>query len=146
VVNTGTQPVQYEVVLAPVTKQDQLQPTADFISITPKAFSLDPGANQVISAYLNIPFGAEPGDYLAYIEAHPTLQNQSGTNIGVAAAAKLYFTVSPASTFKSITNSAAGFFQRNAPVSYIVPGVIVLGIIIFIISRRVKLEVKMTHR
>jgi hypothetical protein len=146
VVNTGTETAQYKMDVAQMGKQDELQPSNEFFSFNPESFKLEAEANQVISVSLNIPLGAEPGDYLAYVEAHPVSQNTGGTSIGVAAATKVYFTVKPASTWAGIMNMIGSFFKRNAPISYIVPGVIVVGILIFLVSRRLKLELRVSRK
>jgi hypothetical protein len=146
VTNTGTVAGDYEVVLSPTAKQKELQPTEDFISLSPKSFHLEPGARQSVSLALNIPARARPGDYLAFIEAHPVSLGTGGTSIGVAVATKLYFTIKPANIFVSIAYAIAGFFTSTAPISYIVLGIIVLGVIIFLLRRYIRLEVRVGHK
>jgi hypothetical protein len=147
VVNTGNKSSDYGVELAYMAEQDELQPPADFIIVSPASFHLEPGASQVISLSLDIPVKAKPGDYLAYVEAHPTATSSGGgMQIGVAAATKLYFTVKPASVFVGITNSIASFFTRNAPGSYIVPGVIVLGLVVFFLRRRIRVDIRIARK
>jgi len=147
VLNTGNVSSDYGVELASVAEQEELQPPADFIILSPTSFHLEPGASQVISLSLNIPLKARPGDYLAYIEAHPTATSGGGgMQIGVAAATKLYFTVRPANVFVAITNSIANFFARKAPYSYIVPGVLVLGPLVFFLRRRIRVDIKIARK
>lgn len=146
VANTGDQATNYELALARMEKQDELSPTEEFFSFSPESFRLDPGASQVISLSLNVPVNAIAGDYLAYIEAHPVSAGTAGTSIGVAAATKVYFTVKPASTWAGIVNYAVSFLKRNAPLSYILPGVILAGLLLYWLRRRIKLEVKLTRK
>jgi len=147
VVNTGNVSSDYGVELASMAEQDELQPPADFIVLSPTSFHLEPGASQVVSLSLDIPVKARPGDYLAYVEAHPTATSGGGgMQIGVAAATKLYFTVKPANAFVAITNSIANFFTRNAPYSYIVPGVVVLGLLVFFLRRRIRVDIKIARK
>ena len=147
VVNTGSEASDYEVELAVMAEQEELQPPADFIIFSPTAFHLEPGANQVVSLSLDIPVKAKPGDYLAYIEAHPVATGGGGgMQIGVAAATKLYFTVKPANVFVAITNSIANFFARTAPVSYIALGVIVLGLVVFFLRRRIRVDIRIARK
>jgi len=145
VLNTGNVSSDYGVELASMAEQEELQPPADFIVLSPTSFHLEPGANQVVSLSLDIPIRAKPGDYLAYIEAHPVATG-GGMQIGVAAATKLYFTVKPANLFVGVANSIANFFTRNAPYSYIVPGVIVLGLLIFFLRRRIRIDIKIARK
>jgi hypothetical protein len=147
VVNTGNESSDYGVELASMAEQEELQPPADFIVLSPTSFHLEPGANQVVSLSLDIPLKAKPGNYLAYIEAHPVATSGGGgMQIGVAAATKLYFTVKPANVFVAITNSIANFFARTAPGSYIVLGVIVLGLLAFFVRRRIRIDIKIARK
>ena len=147
VLNTGNVSSDYRVELASMAEQEELQPPADFIVLSPTSFHLEPGANQLVSLSLDIPVRAKPGDYLAYIEAHPVATGAGGgMQIGVAAATKLYFTIKPANVFVAITNSIANFFTRNAPYSYIVLGVIVLGLLIFFLRRRIRIDIRIARK
>ena len=147
VVNTGSEASDYGVELASMAEQEELQPPAEFIVFSPTSFHLEPGANQVVSLSLDIPVKAKPGDYLAYIEAHPvTTSAGGGMQIGVAAATKLYFTVKPANVFVAITNSIANFFARTAPGSYIALGVIVLGLVVFFLRRRIRVDIRIARK
>jgi hypothetical protein len=147
VLNTGNQSSDYGVELASMAEQEELQPPADFIILSPTSFHLEPGDNQVVSLSLDIPLKAKPGDYLAYIEAHPVATGaEGGMQIGVAAATKLYFTVKPANVFVSVANSIANFFTRNAPRSYIPLGIIVLGLAVFFLRRRIRIDIKIARK
>ena len=147
VLNTGSEASDYGVELASMAEQEELQPPDDFIILSPTSFHLEPGANQVISLSLDIPVKAKPGDYLAYIEAHPVATGGGGwMQIGVAAATKLYFTVKPANVFVAVANSIANFFARNSPGSYIVLGVIVLGLLLFFLRRRIRVDIRIARK
>ena len=141
VLNTGTEPGEYEVELAYMEDQEELQAPEEYISFSPRSFYLEPGDNQVVALSLNIPIKATPGDYLNRVQAHPVAAG-SGTSIGVAAATKLYFTVRPANVWVGMVYSVTGFFVRNAPVSYIVPSAIALVLLIIFLRRHIKLEVR----
>jgi len=147
VLNTGNESSDYGVELASMAEQEELQPPADFIIASPTSFHLEPGANQVVSLSLDIPLKAKPGDYLAYIEAHPVATGGGGgMQIGIAAATKLYFTVKPANVFAGVANSIANFFTRNAPGSYIVLGIIVLGLAVFFLRRRIRIDIRIARK
>jgi len=147
VINTGSVASQYEISLSRMAKMEELQPTEAFLSFSPESFYLEPGASQAVSLNLNIPAGAQPGDYLAYIAARPVSPTaEGGTSVGIAAATKLYFTIEPANILVGIAYSIAGFFTSTAPVSYIVLGIIVLGVIIFFLRKVIKLEVRVGQK
>ena len=147
VVNTGSEASDYEVELALMAEQKELQPPAEFIILNPRSFYLEPGASQVVSLSLDIPVKTKPGDYLAYVEAHPVATSAGGgMQIGVAAATKLYFTVKPANVFVGVTNSIANFFTRTAPASYIALGIIVLGLVVFFVRRRIRIDIRIARK
>lgn len=146
VVNTGQEGSQYELELARMSGLKELQPPEEFISFSPRSFYLEPGANQVISLSLDIPIKAKPGDYLAYIEAHPVAQGEGGMSVGIAVATKLYFTVKPANVVAGVANAVVNFFSRTAPYSYTVLGIIVLGVVVFFLRRHLKFEVRMARK
>ena len=145
-VNTGSEASRYEIVVARMEEQDELQPPVTYVSFSPVSFDLEADKSQVISLALDIPINAKPGDYLAYVEAHPVSPANGGTSIGIAAAAKIYFTIKPANTLAGIGNAIGNFFSRTSPASYIILGAIMLGILVFFLRRRMKLEVKVTRR
>jgi hypothetical protein len=147
VVNTGNVSSDYGVELASVAEQEELQPPASFIILSPTSFPLEPGARQVVSLSLDIPLKARPGRYLAYIEAHPTATSGGGgMQVGVAAATKLYFTVKPANVLVAITNFIANFLARTAPGSYLVLSVTVLGLLVFFLQRRIRVDIKVARK
>ena len=147
VLNTGSEASDYGVELASMAEQEELQPPDDFIILSPTSFHLEPGANQVVSLSLDIPVKAKPGDYLAYIEAHPVATSPGGgMQIGVAAATKLYFTIKPANVFVGVANSIASFFTSTAPGSYIVLGIIVLGLVVFFLRRRIRVDIRIARK
>lgn len=145
VVNTGQEASDYEVELARMAQQEELQAPPEFISFSPKSFHLEPGASQVVSLSLDIPVKAKPGDYLAYIEAHP-VAHAGGTSIGIAVATKLFFTIKPANIVVGVFAAISSFFSIRAPISYIVLGAVLLGIVVFFLRRRIRFEVKMERK
>lgn len=106
VLNTGDESSDYFVSLAYHQDQPELAPPKEWFSFTPKSFYLEPGEAQTVKIRLNLPLKTPIGDYFAYLEGQPTKRNESGsTSIGIAAAAKLYFTVAP-------TNFIAGIYYK----------------------------------
>ena len=75
-----------------------------------------PGKAQLVEIKINLPIQIEPGNYFAYLEGHPVATAQKGTTtIGVAAAAKLYFTVLPANPVLGVYYKAVSFWKVYAP-------------------------------
>lgn len=116
VINTGDEPSDYEADISYHEKQPQLRPPQNWFIFSPQKFHLDPGKVQIVDVKLNLPIRVAPGDYFAYLEGHPVKKSQAGqTTIGIAAAAKLYFTVVPANIFAGIYYKIASFWQVYSP-------------------------------
>lgn len=116
VLNTGDEESDYVVSVAYHNKQPEFRPSQDWFIFSPQKFHLEPGKVQIVSIKLNLPLRMQPGNYFAYLEAHPAKKAESGnTTIGVAAAAKLYFTVVPANFFQSIYYKIVSFWKVYSP-------------------------------
>ena len=116
VLNTGDVPSDYEVKITYFEKQPQLKPSNDWFIFTPQKFHLDPGKVQVVNIKLNLPIIVKPGDYFGFLEAHPIQKNTTGkTTIGIAAAAKLYFTIVPSNILYGMYYKIISFWEVYAP-------------------------------
>lgn len=130
VFNTGDEEGDYEAAVTYHEKQPELRPLEEWFDFSPKQFHLKPGEAQEVKIKLNLPVKAEPGNYFAYLEGHPLKKAEGGqTTVGVAAAAKLYFTVLPANLVLGIYYRAASFWRLNQPWSNRVAIMIALIII-----------------
>ncbi len=143
VLNTGDEPSDYGVSVEYLMGVSEIRPPAEWFSFDPLLFHLEPGKVQQVGTTLSIPLQAAPGDYFAYLEAHPVKKSVSGVaSIGVAAASKLYFTVVPSSLFAALYFSAYSFMARHALAFDIFFGCIaLLGIILFL-KRFVSFSIK----
>jgi P pilus assembly chaperone PapD len=144
--NTGDTGANYAVVLSKVSDPNKYSPDEKFFIINPQYFRLEPGESQSIHLTLTIPIKALPGDYLAHIKAYPVSDAQSGTQIGLAVASKIYFSVKPASTWQAMTNAAAGFFSRYSAFFIGAAALIILAWIIYYLSKHLKIELKLTRK
>lgn len=135
VINTGDEPGDYELEVTFLQDQPEQRPAPEWFSFTPSEFPLTPGESQSVAVKLTLPVNTKPGDYFAFLEAHPIVKAGPGTTIGVAAATKTFFTVEPANAFQAITYRISSFFETNAPWPHVVL-VVVLGAIIIVIFRR----------
>lgn len=116
VLNTGDEESDYEVAVTYHEKQPQLRPPQNWFIFSPQKFHLEPGKTQAITIKLNLPVRTEPGEYFAYLEGHPVKKSASGnTTIGVAAAAKLYFTVVPGNFLEGIYYKIASLWKLYSP-------------------------------
>lgn len=135
VINTGDEPGEYELAVTYHQDQPQLRPAQEWFSFSPSSFNLEPGQSQSVAVKLSLPIKVRPGDYFAYLEAHPIVKAGPGTTIGVAAATKTYFTIIPANIWQAILWRVSTLFAVYAPWTYVVLA-IVAGAAIITIFRR----------
>ena len=130
VINTGDTAGEYELAVTYHQDQPQIRPAQEWFSFSPSSFNLEPGQSQSVVVKLTLPVKAKPGDYFAYLEAHPIIKAGPGTTIGVAAATKTYFSVIPANLWQAIIWRISSFWTMYAPWTYVVLAIIVAAIII----------------
>lgn len=135
VINTGDEPGDYELEVTYHQDQPQLRPAQEWFSFSPSSFHLEPGGSQGVAIKLSLPMKMKPGDYFAYLEAHPVIKAGPGTTIGIAAAAKTYFSVVPANIWQAIYYKTSSFFTIYAPWTYVVLAVLIAAIIIAIFKK-----------
>jgi len=135
VINTGDEPGDYELAVTYHQDQPELRPAQEWFSFSPSQFHLEPGASQSVAVKLSLPMKVKPGDYFAYLEAHPIIKAGPGTTIGVAAATKTYFTVVPANIWQAIYYKIQSFLVIYAPWTYVVLAIVLTAVIITIIRK-----------
>jgi len=142
VLNTGDERGDYQASIQYLEGVPQMWPPREWFSFSPETFSLDPGGVQQVKVTLTIPLHTTPGDYFAYLEAHPIKKSVAGqTSIGVAAAAKLYFTVAPANIFEAIYYRITSLYSRYHPWDTIALGLIALILIVRFFAKRFKFQI-----
>lgn len=135
VLNTGDVSSEYEVAVTYHQDQSELIPPEEWFSFEPSQFSLKPGEVKSVEIKINLPVKAPPGKYFAYLEGHPIKKSNAGsTNIGIAAAAKLYFTVSPANIIQGIYYKVISIWEKYSPWT----NIIAAGLIVIISTRLFK--------
>jgi hypothetical protein len=145
VLNTGTVPSEYKVLIEHQEKQPELIPQSSWLIFSPQTFHLDPKKVQKVSIKLNLPLKTPPGKYFVYLEAQPITVTQNGvTAVNIAAATKLYFTVVPGSLLEGIYYKLLSIWTVFAPIPQIILGVILLLIFILIAKRFVKIELRLS--
>ena len=134
VINTGDQSGDYEVYVTYLHDQPQRRPPGDWFDLQPQRFFLEPNQTQRVAIRLDLPSGAEPGDYFAFLEARPVTET-SGVSIGVAAATKLSFTVQPSSWLAAQRLHVSRFLRDLEPWSYLIEGLILAGALAYAVRR-----------
>lgn len=141
VLNTGDEESDYETEVTYHQDQPEMKPEQSWFSFKPRKFHLEPSEVQLVEIQLDLPLKAKPGDYFAYLEGHPLKKSQAGqTAIGVAAAAKLYFTVVPANIFQAIYYKVTAFWINNSPWTNIIAGVVIFFLLKKFLKKRFKFQ------
>jgi len=144
VLNTGDEPSEYEATVEYHEGVPELRPPREWFSFNPQRFYLEPGKVQQVEVILSLPVKAQPGDYFAYLEGHPIKKTTipiGGATIGVAAAAKLYFTVAPANIFQGIYYRFISLYSRYHPYDTIVLAIIFVAILILLFRKHFKIQI-----
>jgi len=143
VLNTGDEPSEYGVLVISRESQPELKPSKEWFSFEPSEFYLEPGKSQIVQIKLTLPIkGAEPGNYFAFLQAYPVKKAATGgTSIGVAAAAKLYFTVAPANVFQGIYYRFVNLYSNYHPWDTTVLAVIFVATLIWFLSKKFKFQI-----
>ena len=142
VINTGSIASNYGVTTEFRENQPEKKFDRSWISYDPSSFYLEPGDVQHVRITLNIPVRTEPGDYFAFLSAHPDKVSDSGvTTVGVAAASKLYFTIEPANTLEGIYFRIKSIWINNQPWTNILAGAVVIFALISILRRYINVDI-----
>jgi hypothetical protein len=121
VLNTGDESSEYGVSIEYHEGQEAradmgLRPERNWFRFSPATFSLAPSESKVINITLTLPVKITPGNYFAYLEAHPVRESVAGvTSVNIAAATKLYFTVAPSNIFYGLYYRVIGLYARYHP-------------------------------
>ena len=135
VINTGDTAGDYAFEVTYHQDQPELRPDAEWFSFSPSTFSLGAGESQNVEIQLSLPVKMKPGDYFAYLEAHPVVVSGPGTTIGIAAATKTYFTVVPANLWQALIHRVSSFFSLYAPWPQVVLAIIIGAVLLSLFRR-----------
>lgn len=149
VFNTGDETSDYGVSLMYENGQPELRPELDWFSFEPAQTNLEPTKGEEIKIKLTLPIRTEPGKYFAYLTAKPistTTSNGGGAVIGVAAAAKLSFTVEPANWFQGMFFRMMNLIRIYKTWIYVFLGIVVTVVVILAIRKFVHIEIGMKKK
>ena len=145
VINTGDEASDYAISIEYHEQQPELKPVREWFTFSPQEFYLEPGEIKSVDMKLNLPVSMEPGNYFAYIEAHPVKKSQTGdTSINIAAASKLYFTVVPANIFSGMYYKVLSFWRVYAPWPQRVLTIVAVLVLITLFKKffNIKIDIK----
>jgi len=147
VLNTGDEPAEYQMSVQYLTGQETRddmgqRPDSEWFIFTPQSFPLEPGKVQTVKTTVTLPTKTIPGNYFAYLEAHPVKKSVAGqTSIGIAAATKLWFTIAPSNFFQGLYYRFISLYTRYHPWDTIVLAVIFVVALLWFISEKFKFQI-----
>ncbi len=143
VINTGSEASNYTISVEYQENAPEMRPEKSWIRFSPKEFYLEAGERKPVEIEIVLPVkGVVPGDYFAFLSAHPVQEFEPGkTSIGVAAASRLYFTVGPANVFQAVYYRFANFYSNYHPWSTIILVIIAFGLLLWITGKKFKINI-----
>jgi hypothetical protein len=143
VFNNGDVTSDYEMSIEYNETQPEQKPPSHWFKFSPQRFNLEPGKSQRVDIEIKPEYSARPGDYFAYIEAHPTKKDETGTTaIRVAAATKLNFKVIPANFFQRVYYLLLDFWnQYKAPI-ILITGSLLIAVLVLLAKKYLRIELK----
>jgi hypothetical protein len=145
VTNPGDTAGEYRVRVTDPGEPGWAAPPEGWFRLEPARFRLDPGAAQPVQVALELPAGAEPGQYAAYLEASPVAEG-AGVQVGAAVATLVTFEVKPSSRWAAWRLQAWRVLDDHSPWPQIVAGALLLGAVAALVRRRLRIAVSIQRR
>ena len=145
VLNTGSESGHFEVVVSYAADQREKRPPEEWFSFTPQRFPLEASASQAVAITLDLPASSTPGDYFAFLEAHPVAEGQ-GVTIGVAAATKLSFSIKPANVLQAWLFRLSQLIDESQPWSSLLAVAVLAFLAIRLLGRYVHVGLRIERR
>ncbi len=141
VFNTGTEEANYEMAVTLNEHQSEFKPNPAWFSFSPSSFTLKPQQSQAVTPTLHLPLRIQPGNYFAYLEAHPVQTVlQGSTTVGVAAATKLSFSVKSANLLLAAGYRLLDLYRQYEPWSRAALTAVIVLIVLLILNRFINLR------
>jgi hypothetical protein len=138
--NPGSERTVYRLGVTYLQGQTGKRPPAEWFHFTPDTIVLDAGESQAVSARVELPPGADSGDYAALVGAQ-IVPEQSGARVGAAAAARLTFAVEPSSGLEAWLRRIERLFSDQAPWSWFFPVLVASTLLAWRLGRRYSISV-----
>ena len=148
VLNTGDVSGEYSVRITYHTNQEELQPPKAWFRFSPEKFNLEPDQQQIVEVTLDVPVNAVPGDYFAYVEAFPLSNSATGsvTTVGIAAASKLYFEITPANVLAGIYYKIISLWKYYQPWSSRIAIILAAGAFLLLGKKYLNIDINLKKK
>lgn len=143
--NPGDAAGEYRVRVTDPGQPGRKVPPEAWFRLEPGRFRLAPGASQSVDVSLELPFGAPPGPYAAYLEASPVTEGE-GTQVGAAVATLVTFDIEPSSRWEAWRLKASRFVDEHSPWPQVVAAALLLTGAGVFVRRRLHIRVTIARR
>jgi hypothetical protein len=138
--NPGDVSTAYRMVVSQIRNGKRLGPPEDWFRFEPREFALTPGSSRPVRVWIDLPAGADPGDYETLVAAQ-VVTEEEGVQVGAAAASRVSFTVAPSSTLQAWWLETKRFVSDHSPWIYVAPSMLFLALALRQLRRRVAISV-----
>lgn len=125
--NPGDEVTSYRIVVSYVEGLAGKPIPAEWLRFAPQRLTLAPGATRKVHARLDLPSGADPGDYEGLLAAQIVTEGD-GAQVGAGAAAKVRFTVEASSLLGAWWHEVRSFLSDHGPWTWLLPALLGLGL------------------
>ena len=143
--NVGDEEGDYEMMVVHFKSEGAMDAPAGWFDINPSHFHLAANEEQHVQLRIDLPPGADPGQYGALIEAHAET-NARGIQVTAAAASRVSFEVKSSSTWAAWLLQLRRSFADHYPWSYLALGVISVVLVAALARRFVRLRIGLERR
>jgi hypothetical protein len=138
--NPGDEVTSYRIVVSHVEGQNGKPIPDAWVHVRPAELTLRPGKTEKVQARLNLPTGADAGDYEGLLAAQIVTKGK-GAQVGAAAAAKLTFSVEASTWLGAQWYRIRTFISGHEPWTWLIPALLAMGLLGWQLRRRFAFQV-----
>lgn len=138
--NPGDEITSYKIVVSHVQGQNGKPIPQAWVHVKPAQLTLKPGRTQKVQARLDLPTGANPGDYEGLLAAQIVTKGK-GAQVGAAAAAKLTFSVEASTWLGAQWYRIRTFLSGHEPWTWLIPALLATALLGIQLRRRFAFQV-----
>jgi hypothetical protein len=138
--NPGDEVTSYKIVVSHVEGQAGKPIPEAWVHVKPSELTLKPGRTEKVQARLDLPTGADPGDYEGLLAAQIVTKGK-GAQVGAAAAAKLTFSVEASTWLGAQWYRVRTFLSGHEPWTWLIPALLATALLGWQMRRRFAFQV-----
>jgi hypothetical protein len=138
--NPGDEVTSYRIVVSHVEGQAGKPIPEAWVHVKPSELTLKPGRTEKVQARLDLPSGANPGDYEGLLAAQIVTKGK-GAQVGAAAAAKLTFSVEASTWLGAQWYRIRTFLSGHEPWTWLIPALLATALLGWQMRRRFAFQV-----